>query len=70
MLGVKKSDSGGGLFGYLVIVEKRVNVNAFDSAIQACEKAAQHSKSRDLAQRWISYISKEQEKYKAMRGES
>ncbi|WP_100641726.1 tetratricopeptide repeat protein [Alteromonas facilis] len=55
---------------WLLIGMTRYNVNAFDSAIQACEKAAQHSKSRDLAQRWISYISKEQEKYKAMRGES
>ncbi|MDM7859824.1 tetratricopeptide repeat protein [Alteromonas sp. ASW11-36] len=51
---------------YLLIGMANFNMNAYTAAITACERAAEYPDSRDLAERWVSYIATEQEKVIAM----
>ncbi|WP_026375846.1 tetratricopeptide repeat protein [Aestuariibacter salexigens] len=53
---------------WLLMGMTRFNMNAFEKAITACERAASFPESKSLAQRWITYISNEQDKYNTMRG--
>ena len=44
----------------------RFNINHFDKAIIACEKAIKYPSSKKLALSWINYIKSEQTKYEYM----
>ena len=51
---------------YLLLGMTQFSMNRFDDAIAACIKARDFDKSENLAKRWITYISREQDKYEAL----